>query len=234
MKNLLYLLLACAILAGCGSNPSVSVEAVKTAINGHNYSFVDKKNTQVPVYFTNGCVVNLKWDYTMLFRQYDVKEEDGKVLLICGSQAFVASPVAAGGFEFVDAKNGEKIVAAPKANANSYRSLLPGEWTDSYAFVVKDNPEKQPTTPCPGQAGFSVPTVAFADGGSVHSDHCGSKKDRPFILNEATGIIVFDDPCEEGEQWTIKLLTAKEMMVDVRKTVEGKVQQEYGKRFFKP
>ncbi len=233
MKNLLYLLLACAILAGCGSN-SISVEAVKSAIDGQNYSFISKNNEQVPIYLTNGCVVNLKWDYTMLFSQYDVKEEDGKVMLICGTQAFVATPVEAGGFEFVDAKTGEKIVAAPKANANSYRTLLPGEWTDSYAFMVKDVPERQPTTPCPGQSGFSVPTVAFANGGSVHTDHCGSKKDRPFLLNDATGIILFDDPCEEGEKWTIKQLTAKEMIVDVRKWTEGKVHQEYGKRYFKP
>lgn len=235
MKNLLYLLFACAILSGCGSNPSVSVEAVKTALDGQNYIFVDKRNAQVPVYLTNGCIVNLKWDYSMLLNRYEVKEEDGKVLLVCGSQAFVAMPIATGGFEFVDAKNQEKFVAAAKATPVFSLGQLQGEWTDSYAFMVKDNPEKQPTTPCPGQAGFSVPSVSFTDGGSVHSDYCGSKTDRPYIFNEATSTIIFDDPCVESELWVIKQLTAKEMIVDIRKAGDGgKGSMEYGKRFFKP
>ncbi len=233
MKNLLYLLFACLLLASCGSS-SVSVEAVKTAIDGQNYSFVNKKNEQVPVYLVNGCVVNLKWDYSMLFNRYEVKEENGQVLLICSSQAFVAKPTAGGGYEFSDEKNGEKIVAAAKANPVFSLGQFQGEWTDSYAFMVKDNPEKRPTEPCPNQSEFLVPTVSFTDGGSIHSDYCGNKTDLPYIFNEATGIIIFDDPCTAGEQWTIKQLTAKEMIVDIHRTVDGKIAQEYGKRFFKP
>ncbi len=234
MKNLLYLLVACAILAGCGSSTNVSIEDVKSAVEGQNFTFVDKKNTQVPVYLTNGCLVNLKQDYAMLFDHYELKEADGKVSLVGGSQSFLAKPTAQGGLELVDEQSGEKFMPAAKAATAFSTAQLQGEWSDSYAYMVKDNPEKQPATPCPGQSGFLVPTVAFSNEGSVHTDYCGSKTNRPFLFNESTGMLIFDDPCAKGELWTIKQLTDKELVVDIWKKLDGKDSREFGKRFFKP
>ncbi|MCC6727659.1 MAG: hypothetical protein IT258_24345 [Saprospiraceae bacterium] len=234
MKNLLYLLAATVMLAGCASQ-SATVDEVKSAVEGHNFIFIDKKNEKVPVYLVNGCVVNMRWDYTMLFSRYEIKEEAGLVMLVCGAQAFVAGPPQAGGFEFVDVKNGEKIISA-KENAPTFSlEQLSGDWTDTYAYMVRANPAKQPETPCPNlpKDSFMVPKIIVSAESFAMNDYCGQQTTRPFVYNAPLGVLIFDDPCLENEQWIIKELKEKEMVVDIHKWVNGKSSMEAGKRYFK-
>jgi hypothetical protein len=230
-KILLPILLLSLFLAGCAK---FSTTDVQTALTGQSYLMTDANQQQVPIAFEPGCIVNYRWDYSLMLNHWEVKAADGKIVLDCDDHVFTANQTTAGDFEFLDEKRGEKMVKL-KDVPYSAEQLL-GEWMDSYASMVKGVPGKGSKSPCPAlpQDSFLIPKVVFSEGKCVLQDYC-TQTTKDYMLNANHGFILFGNACDSlTEQWKIKKLTANELVVDIRSIQNGAAGFEYGKRFFKP
>ena len=205
------------LTVGCSK---ISHDDLKQALIGQNYWLINANNDSTQVEFLETCTRNFNWQ-AFIVNEWEIREVLGHPTLNFDTHDFEPKRLADDSFEFYCAKTGERLV---KANATNFSAeALQGTWEDAH-FSGKQ-PAELP--PCANDTP-AVPSITFKGSDCTIQDFCATKSEH-FEVNALAKTICLGDPCAAGDQWKIKELSGDKLVLDVKKTVDGKVGYEFNK-----
>lgn len=232
MKVLKLLALLFVLIQSIGCSSGLTEADIKDAVLGKNYFLVSNQKDTVRLEFLDSCARDFTWTKSLIL-DWSAEVADGKVVLDFDVQNFEPKKLDGGGLEFVNAKNGDRLVQANDADFSL--EALAGEWSDLQYINFKKGISRGLTAPeCPDMPkdSFYIPTYRFVDGKCSGKGIC-KEFETNYSVNKTFKSLIIGDGCTPEQIWKIREITPTQMVVDVRKIGEEKVSYEFNKILLK-